>query len=54
VDVEAAIESACQGRKSVVYTLTAYHWAITLRRAALKLGFVTGDEFDSWAQNLNR
>jgi len=54
VNVEAAIEPACRGRKSVVYVLTAYHWDITVRRAALKLGFVTGDEFDSWAQNLNR
>src|SRR6201987_3769873 len=29
-------------------SLTAYHEDITLREAAVKLGFLTGEQFDSW------
>jgi len=31
-------------------SLTAYHEDLTLRDAALKLGFLTGEQFDSWVR----
>jgi fumarate hydratase class II len=36
--------------KAAKISLTAYHEDVTLRDAALKLGFVTGEQFDSWAR----
>jgi fumarate hydratase class II len=32
------------------FSLTAYHEDISLREAALKLGFLTGEQFDSWVR----
>jgi len=34
--------------KAARISLTAYHEDLTLREAALKLGFLTGEQFDSW------
>jgi fumarate hydratase class II len=34
----------------VKISLTAYHEDISLREAALKLGFLTGEQFDSWVR----
>ena len=31
-------------------SLTAYREDLSLREAALKLGFLTGDQFDSWVR----
>jgi fumarate hydratase class II len=31
-------------------SLTAYHEDLSLRDAALKLGFLTGDQFDAWVR----
>ena len=31
-------------------SLTAYHEDITLREVAMKLGFLTGEQFDSWVR----
>ena len=31
-------------------SLTAYREDLSLREAALKLGFLTGDKFDSWVR----
>ena len=36
--------------KAAKISLTAYHEDLTLREAALKLGFLTGDQFDSWVR----
>src|SRR6266404_4577871 len=36
--------------KAAKISLTAYHEDITLREAAVKLGFVTGEQFDSWVR----
>jgi fumarate hydratase, class II len=36
--------------KAAKISLTAYHEDLTLRDAALKLGFVTGEQFDSWVR----
>ncbi len=36
--------------KAAKISLTAYHEDISLRQAALKLGFVTGAEFDEWVR----
>ena len=36
--------------KAAKISLTAYHEDLTLRDAALKLGFLTGDQFDSWVR----
>ena len=33
--------------KTAKISLTAYHEDITLREAAMKLGFLTGEQFDS-------
>jgi fumarate hydratase class II len=30
-------------------SLTAYHQDLSLRDAAIKLGFLTGEQFDSWS-----
>ena len=42
--------------KAAKISLTAYHEDISLREAALKLGFVTTEQFDSWVrpQNMTR
>jgi fumarate hydratase class II len=34
--------------KAAKISLTAYHEDLILRDAALKLGFLTGEQFDSW------
>ncbi len=34
--------------KAVKISLTAYHEDLSLREAALKLGFLTREQFDSW------
>src|SRR5260370_4366382 len=34
--------------KAAKISLTAYHEDLTLREAALKLGFLTREQFDSW------
>src|SRR6266404_987861 len=36
--------------KAAKISLTAYHEDITLREAAMKLGFLTGEQFDSWVR----
>jgi fumarate hydratase class II len=36
--------------KAAKISLTAKHEDITLREAAVKLGFVTGQQFDSWVR----
>jgi len=36
--------------KAAKISLTAYHEDITLREAALKLGLVTAEQFDSWVR----
>ena len=36
--------------KAAKISITAYHEDISLRDAALKLGFVTGEQFDSWVR----
>ena len=36
--------------KAARISLTAYHENLTLRDAALKLGFLTGEQFDSWVR----
>src|SRR5712692_756849 len=36
--------------KAAKISLTAYHEDITLREAAVKLGFLTGEQFDSWVR----
>jgi fumarate hydratase class II len=36
--------------KAAKISLTAYHEGVTLRDAALKLGFVTGEQFDAWVR----
>jgi fumarate hydratase class II len=36
--------------KAVKMPLTAYHEDITLREAAVNLGFLTGEQFDSWVR----
>jgi len=36
--------------KAAKISLTAYHEDLTLRDAALKLGFLSGEEFDSWVR----
>jgi len=36
--------------KAAKISLTAYHEDISLREAALKLGFLTGEQFDSWVR----
>jgi fumarate hydratase, class II len=36
--------------KAAKISLTAYREDLSLREAALKLGFVTGDQFDSWVR----
>jgi fumarate hydratase class II len=36
--------------KAAKISLTAYHEGVTLRGAALKLGFVTGEQFDAWVR----
>jgi fumarate hydratase class II len=36
--------------KAARISLTAYHEDLTLRDAALKLGFLTGEQFDSWVR----
>jgi fumarate hydratase class II len=36
--------------KAAEISLTAYHEDLTLRDAALKLGFLTGEQFDSWVR----
>jgi fumarate hydratase, class II len=36
--------------KAAKISLTANHEDITLREAAVKLGFVTGQQFDSWVR----
>ena len=36
--------------KAAKSSLTAYHEDISLREAALKLGFLTGEQFDSWVR----
>ena len=36
--------------KTAKISLTAYHEDLSLRDAALKLGFVTGEQFDSWVR----
>ncbi len=36
--------------KAANISLTAYREDLSLRDAALKLGFVTGDQFDSWVR----
>src|SRR5262245_40336456 len=36
--------------KAAKISLTAYHEDLTLREAALKLGFLTADQFDSWVR----
>jgi fumarate hydratase class II len=36
--------------KAAKISLTAYHEDITLREAAVKLGLLTGEQFDSWVR----
>jgi fumarate hydratase, class II len=36
--------------KAAQISLKAYHEDITLREAALELGFVTGEQFDEWVR----
>src|SRR5580765_2309475 len=36
--------------KAAKISLTAYHEDITLREAAMKLGFLAGEQFDSWVR----
>jgi fumarate hydratase class II len=36
--------------KAAKISLTAYHEDFTLREAAMKLGFLTGEQFDSWVR----
>ena len=36
--------------KAAKISLTAYREDLSLRDAALKLGFVTGEQFDSWVR----
>jgi len=36
--------------KAAKISLTAHHEDITLREAAMKLGFLTGEQFDSWVR----
>jgi len=36
--------------KAAKISLTAYHEDLSLREAALKLGFLTGEQFDSWVR----
>lgn len=36
--------------KAAKISLTAYHEDVSLRDAALKLGFLTGEQFDSWVR----
>ena len=36
--------------KSAQISLTAHREATTLREAALKLGFVTAEQFDAWVR----
>jgi fumarate hydratase class II len=36
--------------KAAKISLTAYHEDLSLRDAAMKLGFLTGDQFDSWVR----
>jgi fumarate hydratase class II len=36
--------------KAARISLTAYHEDLSLREAALKLGFLTGDQFDTWVR----
>ena len=36
--------------KAAKISLTAYHEDTTLREAAMKLGFLTGEQFDSWVR----
>ena len=37
--------------KAAKMSLTAYHEDTTLREAAMKLGFLTGEQFDSWVRH---
>ena len=36
--------------KAAKMSLTSYYEDITLREAAMKLGFLTGEQFDSWVR----
>ena len=36
--------------KAAKISLTAYHEKFSLREAALRLGFLTGEQFDSWVR----
>jgi fumarate hydratase class II len=36
--------------KAAKMSLTANHDDVTLREAAMKLGFLTGEQFDSWVR----
>ena len=36
--------------KAAKISLTAYHEDLSLRDAALKLGFLTAEQFDSWVR----
>ena len=36
--------------KAAKISLTGYHEDITLSEAAMKLGFLTGEQFDSWVR----
>jgi len=45
-----ALNSHIGYEKAAKISLTAYHEDLSLREAALKLGFVTAEQFDSWVR----
>ena len=46
----AALNPHIGHEKTAKISLIAYHGDITLREAAMKLGFLTGEQFDSWVR----
>ena len=45
-----ALNSQIGYEKAAKISLTAYYEGPTVREAALRLGFVTGQQFDSWVR----
>jgi len=45
-----ALNSHIGYEKAGKISLTPYHEDVTLRAAGVKLGFLTGEQFDSWAR----
>ena len=45
-----ALNPHIEYEKGAKISLTAYHEDLSLRDAALKLGFLTAEQFDSWCR----